>query len=225
MIKVEKIPGESARDYASRFLCSNIVSLELKPGQALSETELANEIGVSRTPLREALIDLNHSHVIETYPQKGSMVALIDPELVEESRFVREVLDVSVAEIACHIATPEDLMNLEANVKLQEFYLENYAADKLLELDNEFHRMIYVMAKKERTYEMKSGMMIHYDRVRALSLVTVKDKKIVDDHRRIFEAIKNHDAEEVKTVIMKHLSRYDIDKEEIKKAYPEYYKS
>ena len=101
MIKVEKLAGESTRDYASRFLCTNIVSLELKPGQFLSETELAGEIGVSRTPLREALIDLNHSHVIETYPQRGSMVALIDPDLVEESRFIREVLDVSVVEIAC----------------------------------------------------------------------------------------------------------------------------
>ncbi len=225
MIKVEKLAGESTRDYASRFLTTNIISLELKPGQFLSETELAKEIGVSRTPLREALIDLNRSNVIETYPQRGSMVALIDPDLVEESRFIREVLDVSVAEIACEIATPEDLMNLEANVKLQEFYLENYVTDKIFQLDNEFHKMIYVMAHKERTYTMKAGMMIHYDRMRALSLITVKDKKIVSDHRLIFEAIKNKDKEEVKRLVKKHLSRYDIDKEEIKKAYPEYYKN
>lgn len=225
MIKVEKLAGESTRDYASRFLCTNIVSLELKPGQFLSETELANEIGVSRTPLREALIDLNHAHVIETYPQRGSMVALIDPDLVEESRFVREVLDLSVVEIACRIATTEDIMNLEANVKLQEFYLENYVTDKIMELDNEFHRMIYVMANKERTYEMKSGMMIHYDRVRALSLVTVKDTKIVNDHRLIMEAIRDRNVEEAKRLVKKHLARYDIDKEVIKKEFPEYYKS
>ncbi len=224
MIKVEKLAGESTRDYASRFLCANIISLELKPGQFLSETELANEIGVSRTPLREALIDLNHSHVIETYPQRGSMVSLIDPDLVEESRFIREVLDISVVEIACDLATPEDIMNLEANVKLQEFYLENYVQEKLFELDNQFHKMIYVMAHKERTYAMKSGMMIHYDRVRALSLITVKDTKIVNDHRLIMEAIRNKDKEEAKRLMKKHLSRYDIDKEEIKKAYPQYYK-
>lgn len=225
MIKVEKMAGESTRDYALRFLCTNIVSLELKPGQFLSETELANEIGLSRTPLREALIDLNHSRVIETYPQRGSMVALIDPDLVEESRFVREVLDLSVVEIACEIATAEDLMNLEANVKLQEFYLENYVPEKIMELDNEFHKMIYIMANKERTYQMKAGMMIHYDRVRTLSLVTVKDTKIVNDHRLIFEAIKKRDAEEAKALIKKHLSRYDVDKEEIKNAYPQYYKN
>lgn len=225
MIKVEKMAGESTRDYASRFLCTNIVSLELKPGQFLSETELANEIGVSRTPLREALIDLNHSSVIETYPQRGSMVALIDPDLVEESRFVREVLDTSVVAIACEVAKPEDIMNLEANVKLQEFYLENYVPDKLLELDNEFHRMIYVMANKERTYQMKAGMMIHYDRVRALSIVTVKDTKIVNDHKMIFEAIKSRNAEEAQKLMMKHLKRYDVDKEAIKNAYPEYYKN
>ena len=225
MIKVEKLAGESTRDYASRFLCTNIISLELKPGQFLSETELAKEIGVSRTPLREALIDLNRAHVIETYPQRGSMVALIDPDLVEEARFIREVLDISVLEIACDVATDEDIMNLEANVKLQEFYLENYVTDKIFELDNEFHKMIYVMAHKERTYTMKAGMMIHYDRMRALSLITVKDTKIVNDHRLIFEAIKNRNKEEAKKIMKKHLSRYDIDKEEIKKAYPEYYKN
>ena len=168
---------------------------------------------------------MNRAHVIETFPQKGSRVALIDPDLVEESRFIREVLDVSVVEIACEIATPEDIMNLEANVKLQEFYLENYVSDKLFELDNEFHKMIYTIAHKERTYSMKAGMMIHYDRMRALSLITVKDTKIVNDHRLIFEAIKNKDKEEAKRLIKKHLARYDIDKEEIKKAYPEYYKS
>ena len=156
MIKVEKLAGESTRDYASRFLCTNIISLELKPGQFLSETELAKEIGVSRTPLREALIDLNRANVIETYPQRGSMVALIDPDLVEEARFIREVLGISVLEIACDVATDEDIMNLEANVKLQEFYLENYVTDKIFELDNEFHKMIYVMAHKERTYTMKA---------------------------------------------------------------------
>ena len=116
-------------------------------------------------------------------------------------------------------------MNLEANVKLQEFYLENYVPDKIMELDNEFHKMIYVMANRERTYQMKSGMMIHYDRVRALSLVTVKDTKIVNDHRQIMEAIRDKNVEEAQRLIKKHLSRYDIDKEEIKKEYPEYYKN
>ncbi len=224
MINLEKIPGESARDYASRFLTKNIVSMELKPGTVLSENELAKEMGISRTPLREALIDLNRSLVVETIPQKGSFVSLIDPDLVEEARFIREVLDLSVIEIACHIATEEDILNLEANVKLQEFYLENYMPEKILELDDTFHRMIYVMANKERTYKMKASMMMHYDRARALSLVTVKDTKIVNDHRLIMEAIRNRNVEEAQAQTRKHLSRYDLDKEEIKKAYPEYFK-
>lgn len=224
MLELEKIPGESARDYASRCLTKSIVSMELEPGKVLSETELAKQLGISRTPLREALIDLNHSLVIETVPQKGSFVSLIDPDLVEEARFIREVLDLSVVEIACHIATPEGLLNLEANVKLQEFYLENYVLDKIMELDDEFHRLIYVMANKERTYKMKSSMMMHYDRARALSLVAVKDTKIVNDHRQILEAIRQRNVEEAKTQVRKHLSRYDLDKEEIKKAYPQYFK-
>lgn len=224
MINVERKPGESNREYALRYLYTNIVALELAPGQTLSENELSKDMGISRTPLREAMIDLNKSLVIETFPQRGSQVSLIDPRLVEESLFIRKVLDCAVIEIACQVATEEDIMNLEANIKLQEFYLEKKSNEKLLELDNEFHRMIYQIAGREGTYEMKAGMMIHFDRVRALSLATVKDNKNVNDHKMILEAIRKQNAEEAKELTVKHLSRYDVDKEVIKKAYPQYYK-
>ena len=76
--------------------------------------------------------------------------------------------------------------------------------------------MIYMMANKERTYRMKASMMMHYDRARALSLVAVKDTKIVGDHRLIMEAIRNRNVAEAQAQTRKHLSRYDLDKEEIK---------
>ncbi|MCD7726718.1 MAG: GntR family transcriptional regulator [Clostridiales bacterium] len=225
MINYEKLPGESARDYAYRWLTQNIVKLEFKPGTMLSENELSRQLGVSRTPLREAMIDLNHAQIVETIPQRGNYVSYIDPDLIEEARFIRRSLDLSVVELACQIATPEDIINLEANLKLQEFYLDHFVADKMMELDDTFHRLIYVSAKKERTYKMKANMMIHFDRVRVLALVTVKDSKIVSDHRQILEAIRNRDVEQARAVTSKHLDRYDMDKEQMIKAYPEYFKA
>lgn len=220
----DKIAGETAREYAFRILRNNIISLELEPGSSISENELSKEIGISRTPIREAIIDLHHALIVEIYPQRGSSIALIDPILVEESRFLREVLDVAVIELACKVATKEDISLLEENVKLQEFYLSNFKLDKIMELDDEFHRMIFAIAKKERIYNMKSTMMIHYDRVRTLSLVTVKDQKIVSDHRMMMEAIRKHDSVEAGELVRKHLNRYTVDKEEIKKKYPKYFK-
>lgn len=220
----ERLAGESSREYAFRILRDNIISLELQPGSSISENELSREIGVSRTPIREAIIDLHNALIVEIYPQRGSVISLIDSDLVEESRFLREVLDVAVIRLACLVATPDDIRRLEENVKLQEFYLQNFMADKILELDNEFHRMIFAVAKKERIYGMKSTMMIHYDRVRTLSLVAVKDVKIVNDHRAMMEAIRDRDEETAENLVRKHLSRYTIDKEEIKKQYPQFFK-
>ena len=221
----ERIAGETAREYAFRVLRDNIVSIDLAPGSAVSENELAAELGISRTPIREAIIDLNKALIVEIYPQRGSSIALIDPELVEESRFLREVLDTAVTALACEVATEDDIMRLEENLKLQEFYLENPIPNKLLEYDDVFHKLIYSIAKKERIYTMKDSMMIHYDRVRSLSLITVKDIKIVSDHRAILEAIKNRDGEKAKTAVEKHLSRYKIaEEEEIREKYPDYFK-
>lgn len=221
----EKMSGETAREYAFRIIRNNIVSLELKPGSSISENELSKELGVSRTPIREAIIDLNNALIVEIYPQRRSYISLIDSDLVEESRFLREVLDTAVIELACDVATEADLTKLEENVKLQEFYLENFVPDKIMELDNDFHKTIFTITKKERIYAMKNTIMIHFDRVRTLSLVSVKDIKIVNDHRLMLEAIKNKDAVNAAALVKKHLSRYRIEEEEIREKYPTYFKN
>ncbi|NLG03274.1 MAG: GntR family transcriptional regulator [Clostridia bacterium] len=223
MVITERFAGETAREYAFRMLKDNIVSLELKPGSSISENELSKELGVSRTPIREAIIDLNKAMIVEIYPQRGSYISLVDPQMVEESRFLRKVLDTAVIELACKLATKEDILKLEENVKLQEFYLQNIVADKILQLDNEFHKMIFSIAKKESIYTMKSTMMIHYDRVRTMTMVAVKDMKIVKDHRMMLEAIRDNDPETAKQLVEKHLGRYDVDEGQIRKQYPEYF--
>ena len=83
---LERLPRETGRDYALRNIKENIINLELAPGSQISENELAAEMGLSRTPVREALIELSRVKIIEIHPQKKSTVPLIDYELVEESR-------------------------------------------------------------------------------------------------------------------------------------------
>ncbi len=215
---------ETARDFAFRVLKNNIISVDLKPGTLVSENEIAMELGVSRTPVREAIIDLAKAGIIETLPQRGSYVALIDSKMVDESRFLRQVLDSAVIEVACEVADGEALEKLEENVHLQEFYLEKQAAERIYELDNEFHKLIYTAAQKDIIYEMRSTMMIHFDRVRTLSVETVKDMKIVSDHRNMLEAIKSKDKLRAVELVNKHLSRYQVDENLIKEQFPEYFK-
>ena len=80
----ERYPRETGRDYALRIIKDNIIRLELPPGALISENELAAELGLSRTPVREALIELSKVSVIEIQPQKKSVVALIDYDLIED---------------------------------------------------------------------------------------------------------------------------------------------
>jgi DNA-binding GntR family transcriptional regulator len=221
---VNRKPKESARDYAFRVIKDNIISLDLIPGSMASENELAAELGLSRTPVREALIELGKSKVVEIYPQKGIYISLIDTDLVEEDRFLRLVLETAMVKTACDMATNEDLAVLEENLKLQGFYLQNPAPNKLLKLDDKFHKLLFSICKKNRIHALMEGTSIHFDRVRSLSLVTIKDIKIVSDHQGILDAIRNKDHEVGEAIMTKHLSRYKVDDAQLHAAYPKYYK-
>ena len=224
MKQVERLASETAREYAFRAIMDNITSIDLAPGTAISENEIAGFLGISRTPVREAIQELHKAAIVEIYPQRGSYISLIDTKLVEEAVFLRRVLDVAVIQEACDLATDEDLMKMEENLALQDFYLQNLATDKIFELDNEFHRLIYVAASKETVHKMRKTMMIHFDRVRTLSMLTVKDTKIVGDHKLMFEAIRNKDKDEAARLVEKHLKRYKVDHDALYEAHPEYFK-
>lgn len=223
MVIFDRIPKETNREYAFRLIKENIIGLGLEPGAFVGEQEIANLIGLSRTPVHEALLDLSKTKIVEIYPQRGSRIALIDYDLLIESSFIRRTMETAVAELACSMATEEDLLNIEENVKLQEFYLTNPTGDKLMELDNEFHKSLYTIANKEQSYYMVSSMSIHLNRIRNMSLTTVKDLKIVGDHRAILEAFKSRNSEAVVALLEKHLSRYRCDIDLIIKKYPQYF--
>src|SRR3954463_4182054 len=96
-----QIPRLSVRDQTLEALRRRIISLELPPGEPLSENELSQELGVSRTPVRESLILLREEGLVQVFPQFGSFVSLVDPTRVADAQFVREAIEcASVADIA-----------------------------------------------------------------------------------------------------------------------------
>lgn len=223
----ERHCAETAREYALRMLKENIISMELKPGAMVSENELAAQLGLSRTPVREALMDMAQYGLVDILPQRGSRISLIDYALVEEARFAREVLEVAILSIVCENATEESLAQLRQNVRFQQLSQEPEMSGTfdLMELDNEFHRLLFRIAHKDNTVRMLEGMMVHFDRVRALSLSVVKDQKIISDHLAICDAIERRDAAAAQAVMTKHLSRVHVDEATIRAACPEYIKN
>ncbi len=222
----ERRYAETARDYALRILKANIISMDLEPGAMVSENELSAQMGLSRTPVREALMDLAKCRVVDVLPQRGSRIALIDYALVEEARFAREVLEVAILDLVCARATPADIAQLRQNVRLQTLVQEPDMgqAQSMLELDDAFHQMLFRIAQKENTYSMLCSMTIHFDRVRNLALGVVKDSKIIADHQAICEAVAARDAQKAKEIMTEHLGRVKVDEEAICSAYPQYMK-
>ena len=222
----ERHYAETARDYARRVLKDNVVAMELEPGSMVSENELAAQMGLSRTPVREALMDLAKCRVVDVLPQRGSRIALIDYTLVDEARFARQVLEVAILEQVCERATPADLAQLRQNVRLQQMTQdpELGGSFSLMELDDAFHEMLFRIAQKENTYAMLGSMTIHFDRVRSLALNVVKDTKIIADHQAICDAIAARDAVRAQEIMVKHLTRVKVDEETIRRVCPQYIK-
>ena len=222
----ERLPRETGRDYALRTIKDNIVRLELTPGSMVSENELAAEMGLSRTPVREALIELSKAKIVEIYPQRGSSISLIDYNLVEEARFMRQVLECAVIERCCGQSDAMQMQRLQENLRLQQFYQRDGGTytEMLMELDNAFHGLLFEMAGKPQVYKLMENMSLHADRVRSLALSKVKDEKIVQDHELLVQTILENQPEEAVRLMKKHLNRYNIDAKAIREAYPTYFK-
>ena len=220
---MQRLPRESGRDYAYRVIKDNIIRLELAPGSYISENELAAELGLSRTPVREALIELARAKVVEIAPQKRSIVAPIDERLVEEARFSRDVLECSVVQLVCEMATGEDLEKLEENVRLQEFYKENGQIAAIMELDDQLHKMLFSIAQKPQVYELVQSMAIHFDRIRSIALNDIRDLEIVTDHRRIVDSIRARDPQQASQFMKQHLNRCGVDAMAIREKFPQYF--
>lgn len=221
---LDKLPEENARTYAVRVLMDNIIRLELAPGSAVSENELSVLMNLSRTPVREALIELSKLELVEILPKRGSYITRIDYDLIEESRFMRLTLEAAVLRQVCSQGLSLEYgKRLQHNVHLyrQAIPGENYAL--LMELDNEFHRLIFEAAGRLRTYQVVHRQMIHFDRLRALSLQTSLNSKTLNDHENILYAIEKQDGELAELVMTRHLARHQVEKEELCRRYPDYF--
>lgn len=224
MIVVKRHERETGREYVLRVLKENIVQLELEPGSRISENELAAEIGVSRTPIREALIELSKSKIVEIYPQRGSYVSLIDWGLVEEAQFMRLTLEKAVIRLACQGLDEEKIQGLEKNVKLQQFYKNNNDTGELIELDNQFHKELFEITDKSHIYKLMSGIILHFDRLRTLRTKTIDHQYVVDDHLALLNAIRMRDVQAGEETMERHLTRHVIDEEIVRSKYPQYFK-
>lgn len=150
------------------------------------------------------------------------MVSRIDYDKVEEASFLRRVLEIAVVREACKNASPIDIRELDDNLALQNLYLDKGDAEKLFILDDAFHRELFRMARKMLSFQLMRSLSAHFDRVRQLSLVVIKDIRMVDEHRHILDAIKAGDQERAQEVMTSHLNGYRMDEAAIREKFARY---
>lgn len=215
--------GETAKDYAYAVLRENICSLNLAPGCTLNDTEIAKELGISRTPVREAIVQLkNESEIIEIYPQRGMKVALIDIDRVREVRLARLALEREAVRRCCVYAREQDLKELEENVALQQFYYARQDMQKAFELDNLMHRKIFMIAGCGFIYRVFRGPMIHFDRVRSMVSRYESFADSIGDHVRLVKLLREGDQDGAERLIELHLDRWFMNEKKLREEYPDY---
>jgi DNA-binding GntR family transcriptional regulator len=205
-------------------LMTQILDMELKPFQELSEARLAAEFGVSRTPVREAFARLARRGLVDIYPQRGTLVSPLSIQRVKRSRFIREALERPLARLAAEHVTPETIALLEREIALQRTFAGLGDDQEFLASDDRFHALIAKAAGFEAIWDDVREAKFHMDRVRRLSLLSPRHMHvIVAEHEELFERLKAHDVEGAERSIVVHLTSVVHELDLIHEAHPEYF--
>ena len=195
-----------------RGLREAIVRLELPPGARLSEAEIAGRYGVSRQPVREALIALAKSRLVEARPKRGTVVVKISVQQMLEVRFVREAVEVAVVRRACESFDPFVRERLVSNLEQQKAAFAIGDHDAFRVLDEQFHVNIARGAGCETAWNAIADMKTHMDRVCSLTLkLPHAHKPLVDQHCAILAAIDSRQADVGEALMREHLHAILID--------------
>src|ERR1700749_52485 len=199
-------PGRApAGPYLYAALRDLIVRAELGPGERLSETELGDRLGGSRTPNREALGRLRDDRLVEVRPQIGTFVARISPQAVSDAQFIREALECTAVRVSAELADEESMAQLEENLRAQERATDRIDIDAWQLLDDTFHRQICDLSGHPAVWPVNKRAKSHLNRLRRLSL-SMPDylSTMVDAHRAVSDAVARHDPDGAEIALREH---------------------
>ena len=180
----------SLADQVFDHLENDILSGKYRRGEILTESKLSAELGVSRTPIREALRRLEQEHIIEE-SGKGSVVIGINEKDLEDIFMIRKSLECQVAALAAKNRTEEQLKQLREALEFQEFYLNKKAPDQIKLMDSRFHETLYKLSGSTAFYDTLVPLHKKIQKYRRASVAnSSRAEASVAEHRKIYEAIE-----------------------------------
>jgi DNA-binding GntR family transcriptional regulator len=184
-----------------------IVSLRLPPGTSISENRICRQIGVSRTPVRGAIIRLVEDGLIEVFPQKGSFVAPIKLSAVRNNHFIRKALELAMLRRAAGLWSPESSARVRQILSRQTAALEAGEIELFHELDEDFHRSLCVAARLDGVWGTIQIAKARVDRVHRLVAARGRLPLVIDEHRAVVDALDEGDADRAEARLDYHLER------------------
>lgn len=194
------------REVVTETLREAIVTGVLKPGERLMEIQMAEELGVSRTPVRESIRKLELEGFVVMVPRRGTYVADLSIKDINEVYEIRTVLDVLAAGLAAERITEEELEELERLlVQIGEFVDQNNV-EKLIEFDSQFHDVLYRASRNDRLVGIINNLREQFTRFRSISMkYPGRMQNTVAEHTRLVEAIAQRNPDLAQQIAREHM--------------------
>lgn len=198
---------------------SDILNGKYKRGEELVESSIGKELGISRTPVREAIRQLELEGLVQLVPNKGAFVTGISEKDVRDIYLIRARLEGLAARMAAKNITPELLDAMEETVVLSEYHAKKEHYEQVCEMDSKFHKLLYKASGSRILEHTLTDFHQYVQRVRMASIMKKRRmEKSNDEHDAILTAIREHDEEKAELVVTRHISNtvenlknYDLD--------------
>ena len=194
-------------DFAYEAVLGAIARCELPPGAWLNEREASAELGMSRTPFRQALHRLTLDGLIQSVPRRGARVTLLDMKDIADNLEVREALEVAALRRILHDKLPVDLDRLSELISVMKRAIADDDAPSFLEADEQFHLTIAAAAGNRRTIEALKRAWVHINRARYLE---PPDRSVmrssVQEHTKILASLRGGKLREVERTVVSHMT-------------------
>lgn len=203
-----------------------IVTLKLRPGQSFSEQEVAQQLGISRTPVREALVKLAEAGLVEVRPQRRTFVRKISVKAVTDARFVREALELAVLRQAVGRLDPGFFVAARELIAAQRAAAASQDVERFLVLDDAFHRSFADEVDLLHAWAVIEAEKAQMDRVRFLSLPEASPVgRLIDQHEAILKAVECADIAAGEAAMRIHLSEVLAALEPLRQRHPDLFET
>ena len=204
---LEVFPGSLAQKvYAS--LREAILSLSFRPGDILRKPEICDLLGVSRSPVSEAVARLASEHLVQVVPQAGTYVARLSLTEIREGAFLREALELAAVERVAQVVTEDQLVLLRRNLRVQEALLQDHDFAGFYQTDALMHELILSFTGFRRVAVLADTSWVHVNRARQLILPQPgRVEATLVEHQQIVAAIEARDSEAARVATRAHLGK------------------